>query len=521
MNALVPAPALDPTNRLFIDIVAKRQAAWQFFMQPPDGFAPVAARQTAHERDRPTLSRLLCAYSERIGASATTMASAAALADPDVLCVVTGQQAGFLGGPCLTAYKILHAIRLAKALALTLKRPVVPVFWLASEDHDLDEIRHLRLPAADGSLRTVSFDWDGRGAPIERMPITTSITDAATAALSGASAVVRSAFSPGRDDDYASWHARIWARLFGDDGLVVAEPRIVRPLAGRTFEATCRLDRTLRPRLRETAESLQGAGYTVPLDISTAARLFELRPRERRRIADPDAHADRAASHPELYSPDAALRPVVTDAVFPTVANVLGPGELAYHVLLQPLYRLLGVPQPVPVPRHGYTVVGTAEGLLLDRLGLSAEQAVSPDLDMTGILHTQFDPTIDQRFDAVAAAVRTQLAALRDPLAAVDRALEARQRQTADRIATEIDRLRSRAHRADLGRRGISTSAARRLAALLRPTGRLQERVLSLPFLLQRFAVHCLHALPAADPTAYAHTVVALRDDDGGRRGTP
>ena len=114
---------------------------------------------------RQAVSRRLAEYNAGLGADARAGANIEALADPDTYCVITGQQAGFMGGPAYTAYKIITAIRLAEHLAKTWGTRVVPVFWLASEDHDFEEINHTYLIKRDGEIGRVRFSWRQQGRP--------------------------------------------------------------------------------------------------------------------------------------------------------------------------------------------------------------------------------------------------------------------------------------------------------------------------------------------------------------------
>ena len=124
---------------------------------------------------REELAERLRAYNERLTDAPAVRANIDALANPDSLCVIGGQQAGFLGGPLFTTYKILSVLRAASWLADRLGTCVVPIFWLATEDHDFTEINRIRLLDPSGDLRTISFDWDGRGRPVERLPITAEV----------------------------------------------------------------------------------------------------------------------------------------------------------------------------------------------------------------------------------------------------------------------------------------------------------------------------------------------------------
>ncbi len=506
---------LHPDNRFFLDYVSGAEAALRFFEHPPSAATEAAEARRFAGYPREELVARLRDYNERLTDAPAVRANIDALANPDGLCVIGGQQAGFLGGPLFTAYKVLSVLRAASWLADRLGTRVAPIFWLATEDHDFTEINRVRLLDPSGDLRTISFDWDGRGRAIERLPITAEVRAALDEALTlipADRAPVRELFLPDATDDYAGWHARIWSRLFADSGLILVEPRTVRPMAGPFFTKALASADEISAALTERAGELQRNGYTAPLDPKAAGGLFAFAEDGRRgRIDDPAAHAARAGASPGDYSPDAALRPLLADSLFPTIASVLGPSEIAYQAMLGPLYRLLGIPQPILLPRHGFTLLAPRQAALLDRCGASVADVLGERFDPAAAARSLASPTLRERFAERKADVRRALEPLLELLEALDPGLSARWRQTADRIEQQIDQLEDRALRADLARIGISLRDLRRATAEIRPAGKPQERVLSLIHAVAQHGVQWLFELESpADPDEYAHYAVTV-----------
>ena len=506
---------LHPENRFFLDYVTGEESALRFFEHAPAASAQAADARRSVRFPREELAARLRAYNERLDPSPVVLANIDALAKPGSLCVIGGQQAGFLGGPLLTIYKILSVLRAASWFADRLRTPVVPIFWLASEDHDFTEINRVRFLDESGDLRTISFDWDGRGRPIEHLPITAEIRTALDEVLGffpEDQAAARDFFLPEPSDDYAVWHARIWSRLFADSGLVFVEPRTVRSMAGPFFAEALASAGEIAGGLAESAGELRSDGYAVPMNPEKAGGLFAFSEDGRRvRIADPSRHVGRAGESPGDYSPDAALRPLLADSLFPTIASVLGPSEISYQAMLRPLYRLFGIPQPILLPRHGYTLMTPRQASLLSRCGVTVSDVLADMFDATTVVRSSASPALLERFAERKAGVRTALEPLLEPLATLDPGLPARWRQTVDRIEQQIDRLEERAVRADLARNGISLRDLRRLSAEIHPTGRSQERVLSLIHVAARSGLQWIFELESpADPDEYAHYAVTL-----------
>ena len=514
----IPPEVIVPDNRLFLDLVAGSPSATDLFERAPRAFAEAAARRDAagsEDEARAALCGELRTYNAGLGASAQTLNRIDSLGEPDTLCVITGQQAGFLGGPAYTAYKILTTVRLAARLERDMARHVVPVFWLASEDHDIAEINRVRWMADRGEIGTVSFAWDGKGRAVEALPITDEISQAFADVLAGLPGTHRDAldrFAPSAHDDYATWHARIWSRWFADEGLVVIEPRTLRPLATAFFANALGRRDEMRAALRSGAGSVRAAGYEPPLDPDVAGSPFVVRSSgERTRLA-PDRPPTLGSD--EAWSADAALRPILADSLFPTVATVLGPGEIAYHTMLRPLYESLGVPQPVVVPRHGYTLLDPSEAELLQRLDIPVESAVSPDFDPSPAIEAAVPEDIRRAFGDARTALRASLAGLESTVRELDPSLEARWRQATDRADREIEKLQDRAARVALGRRGVSAARLQALLTSVRPGGRPQERALSFVGLAARFGVQWLRRLPGEDaPGRFSHYAVTIHED--------
>ena len=517
MNEAVDAAVLYPDNRLFLDFIAGRASATGFFEHAPAGFSNAADARGSIAYPRTALVDALLAYNARLGAGQSAVANIEALGDTSTLCVLAGQQAGFLGGPAYTAFKALHAARFAKWLEERLERRVVPVFWLASDDHDFTEVNRVRL-LEGGELRNVSFDWSDRGHPIEALPRTSAVQEAADAVLDRlppARGNVRALFLPEETDDYALWHARIWSRLFERQGLILVEPRVLRHLAGDFFRRALSLSPKITDQLRQVAGDLRRTGYEARLDPERAGRLFVIAENGRRARPEPrggptvDPHRD-----PHAYSPDAALRPLLADTLFPTIASLLGPGEIAYQAMLNPLYKLFDLPQPVIAPRHGYTLLSEEETALLARLGVSAAKALSVGFDPAAIAQEKASPDLRAAFRATRKAVEKAFAPLRPELRGIDPSLDARWRQSSDHTGQAIAKLEERAVRADLARKGLSIPQLHFLAFTLRPTGELQERVLSFVHFAMKFGVEWLTDLErTGSPERFEHRVLTIRGD--------
>jgi bacillithiol biosynthesis cysteine-adding enzyme BshC len=508
-------------NQLYLDYISGAGAAASFYSHPPQDIeSALASRQRGHY-PREALSEALQAYNDGLGAGDRALAHIRALRDPATFCVVTGQQAGFLGGPVYTAYKIVTAIRLARHLENGFGIRCVPVFWLASEDHDFGEINHAYLLKHDGEVGRVRFGWSQRGRPVAALALSDDIKRAYETYFDRCPAEpylssVRQQFSWRADEAYAAWQARLWSQIFGADGLIVIEPRILRATAPGFFRA-CLLQRDeIRQRLGEVSDRLENAGYVPSLAWEQAGQLYTFDGSGRRvRVVDPKAHATAAVEHPERYSTDAALRPIFADTVLPTVISVLGPGEIAYQAMLRPLYELFGLPQPLLVPRKSYTVLDAGQAARLAQYGTDVQSVIAEELVPDESLASLVPLSERSRFDNARQEMVRSLESLRPFLESVAPGLGTTLSQASDHAMRGLDKLEARTYRARLRQLGYSKGDLRSLRNLLLPRGRPQERVFPLPHFLSRYGPRFIDVLDEAGALCdLRHHILILEKGD-------
>jgi bacillithiol biosynthesis cysteine-adding enzyme BshC len=330
----------------------------------------------------------------------------ARLREPGALVVTTGQQPGLFTGPLYTVHKALSAAALARVLERRWERPVVPVFWLASDDHDFAEASQASWVGPDGSLVTAALPARPPEAPLTpmyRQPLGDGVRDALAALEAGlppsefreptlewlrrhyrAEATVAGAF------------AGALAELLSPAGIVCldsAHPAVKRaaaPLIVHALELAADLDRDLDRRSEELGDGARTSG--VSLGDGAALVMLEGAQGRDRLVAHDGGFVTRrarerfsleqlrriAAGEPTRLSPNVLLRPVVESALLPTVAYVAGPGELRYLVLTPPVYQRLDVSRQQPVPRWSGILVEPRVDRVLDKFSLQLDDLLAP-----------------------------------------------------------------------------------------------------------------------------------------------
>jgi bacillithiol biosynthesis cysteine-adding enzyme BshC len=337
------------------------------------------------------------------------LANAAALFESGAACVVTGQQPGLLGGPLLTLHKAAGAVRLAQRLDGLGGHRVVPVFWLASEDHDLDEANQVTLIDRLGQARRGALPIEADGRSLSDVEIPKGASDGLTDEIAqwlpptDRAREVLAAVGRRADEGFALWCARALLAYLGDSGLVLLDPVVLRPFTGPLLADLALRGRALGREMAEATGPLAAAGLPTPLTPRPDALPLFLRERPQGRrlrvsvdasgaVTGPEGQAfgsleevaSAVAADPRLGSGDVVGRVLLQNALLPVVAYLAGPTELAYHAQIRPAARALGHRFPLVVPRPQATWIdGRAEEALaafgLDAVGaLQREPGAGP-----------------------------------------------------------------------------------------------------------------------------------------------
>ena len=309
---------------------------------------------------------------------------------------MTGQQAGLLLGPAYTISKAVNAILLATELDSE-DRPVIPVFWVASQDHDVAEVSSTYFLGLDEEIRKLELPLPQNqaiariGLKQEWLEQTTAFIKEIPATLEFKNWIVQEVEAAFRSSsNFADWFASLLLRLLGEHGLVVFDPMDLNlaPLFKTQIKAELAAPLASSEAIEAAAQKLENLGFHPQLRRAAGATNLFLEGEDGvRRLLKFDGKvftADRSYSRrdleaileldPSRITPAAGLRPTLQDAVLPNAINVLGPGELAYHLELNGVYELHGVAQPLLQPRMTVTILEPPVKRMLEKYGLSAAE---------------------------------------------------------------------------------------------------------------------------------------------------
>jgi bacillithiol biosynthesis cysteine-adding enzyme BshC len=545
----LPFDTIPHQTRLFLDYLRDPTSLRRFYPSAVRYHHELSARApevlAAHKTDRTALCGALEALNRSYGAGEETLANIARLRSPNCIAVVSGQQVGLLTGPLYTIYKALSAVKLAGCLTQR-GTDAVPVFWMATEDHDWEEVRVSEFTACDGRLAStdVNIAMHEEGVPVGMVVIDDSIDETIkrlldvlpTTEFSGElERLVRDAYSTGRT--YGEAFARMMTALTRQHGLILLDPLDARlkKLAAPLYSEAARRAPEIAAAVEARSRELTEAGYHAQVHASLDAFPLFLHAGGKRRVAlaraadglyyskgakgagddkgySADELAEWAQREPEMFSPNVTLRAVVQDYLLPTVAYYGGAAEIAYFAQTAEVYRVLARPATPILHRASLTLIERRTGRTLERYDLKLEDFFAGlDAVIARVVEEHLGADQARAFDRADSQIKNALAELGDNLRAFDPTLADALANGSEKIGHQLTGLRTRFHRAQMARDRAAHRQLERAATLLYPEKALQERHLNITSLLARHGTYCLDWIfSAIDIGSVDHQIVYL-----------
>ncbi|MCC7241798.1 MAG: bacillithiol biosynthesis cysteine-adding enzyme BshC [Acidobacteria bacterium] len=502
-------------RRLASDYVFDYARVEPFFAGNPAtsaAWADAIRRSQATRRQPAELARVIADQQVRRDAPAEARASGARLADDATRVVMTGQQAGLFGGPLFTLLKALTAMKLAREVERDHGVPVVAVFWIDAEDHDWPEVSGctvLDTALTPHAIRLADLDGAGQR-PIARLSLSDDIVstiDALAAALPETEfrdeliTALRRAYRPGRGmaEAFGVWLEAVLGPL----GLVVYDSSdpAAKPLARDVFTREIAHPGHTAELASRAGQALVDRGYHAQVTPHEGAiSLFHLTSsREAIRAVDGrvaigdrevtlEALAAEAQASPQHFSPNVLLRPIVQDAVFPTICYVAGPNELAYLGQLREVYAHFGVAMPLMYQRATASLVESATIRFLTKYELPLPSLQAQDeRALNDLLESQLPPTVEQALSSVAALIDERMNALGQVVPQIDQTLEGTVRTTLGKMQHEMHTLHNKVIQAAKRKDDTLRRQFTRARALTFPSGHPQEREVGFVWFLNRY----------------------------------
>jgi bacillithiol biosynthesis cysteine-adding enzyme BshC len=503
----LPFRQLPHQSKLFIQFLDSFSSVKKFY-----GHAPSlqAAKKVARSLEYPPERRakvagILGQQNAAFGAGEATRDNIARLSNGAVA-VVSGQQVGLFSGPAYAIYKAVSAIQIAQELTEA-GADAVPVFWMATEDHDLEEVRSSAW-FHEGKVTRFELPGNGdAGLPVGRITLGAQVAemvDQASRILTAAggefvAGIFRESY--GAQETYGSSFGKLFARLFAEQGLILLDPLDARlhqageEVLRRAVEEREELNEALLSRGKE----LDKAGFDPQVKVVARSTLIFGMEKGRRHAVTvsggqfvcgqqtwtKEELRQAVQAKPEEFSPNALLRPVLQDFLLPTAAYIAGPAEIAYYAQAEVIYKKLLGRMPVILPRAAFTILDAKAEKLLRRYGLKVEDVWDGSQELRRKMETScVPPTLAKNFDKTVKESARMLARLRKQIVRLDPTLGGAVETAQNKIAFQFEKLKRKTGKAQALRGGLIAAHQEFLESLLYPHKALQSRELCfLPFL--------------------------------------
>ena len=523
------------TSKLFTDFLYDYPKVARFYTDFGRTLSPLAehARKVAAQTfDRERVADALVRINRHAGSSELTFKHIEMFRQPDSVAIVTGQQAGLFTGPLYTIHKALTVIKLAACLR---EQGVnaVPVFWIASEDHDFEEVKWARLIDPEGHVQTIHYEPEK---PTPDVPVGKVVLDAGISKtideflgflppsefLPEFAADLRDSYTTGTG--FAIAFSKLLARIFKDYGVILLDPadeglkRVAAPLYAKAIEKTEEIAKALVKRSAELVE----AGYHAQVNTSEEMVPLFILDNDRRtamtrqdgkffvkgtnKSFDKEELAALATRCPNCFSPNVTLRPIVQDWLLPTAAYIGGPAEIAYFAQLRAVYEVLKRQEPCVLPRASFTIVEGRHQKTLEKYDLQLSdffEGLHPAV--TKVVEESLDRTTAQAFTDTELLFTSQLEKLDAALRNADPTLADALNKAREKVLYQIEHLKTRFIHTSARREETTFRQVERAFNTLMPNKNFQERELNAFYFLARYGHSLIDELYKAADVGFSN----------------
>ncbi|MDZ7806807.1 MAG: bacillithiol biosynthesis cysteine-adding enzyme BshC [Gracilimonas sp.] len=466
--------------------------------------------------NRKKLIDALSDYHNRLGIAEDQSDQLNKLSQSDALAVVTGQQLGMYGGPVFTIYKTLTAIALANKYEKELGRPVVPVFWMADEDHDFDEISWTGIAGRDNFAK-IELKQTGKDIPVfnevlddtlERFRENVKDEMFDTDFSKELWRIIDQHYQEGRTHGEA--FAGFINNLFANEGVLIAGSNhngLKKLLADDLAKSISSADAVYKA-IEEKSTELESAFHRQV--INGDSNLFYLNEDSKRikihrdvdkwtaenKIWSTDDLVKDIEEKPESFSPNVFLRPIIQDRLLPTLGYVSGPGELAYYGQMRSFYGVFGLEMPLIIPRYTATIIESGISRILEKLPFKVceyDQRIE-DLESAYVEQTDnvdLEEVFDEWKEKLEEAAEKPLKVIDD----IDPTLDGTVGKTVAGFENELNKLKGKVYRSIKQQEETQLKRIEKIKINLFPDGGLQERSVSPIYFMNKYGTDIWHKM--------------------------
>ena len=540
----LPFARIPHQSKLFLDFQRNAADLKRFYPNAVESFPDVAKQAenvlANYKTDRSKLCDALESDNKSYAAGSKTLENIKLLRESDCVAVVTGQQAGLFSGAVYTVYKALSAVKAAECLrGRGIK--AVPVFWIAEEDHDFDEVKKTFVIDGKGGLKKIENTPHNyqENTPVGAVKLDETIDETIAQTFE---TLTQTEFSEdlhkllnetyNAAENYSTSFAKFLIKLFANYGLIILSPlnAELKNLAAPIFVETVNKSDEIREKLLMRSVELERNGYHSQVLVESdffpffwldedgkrlalkKTKTGNYQAKNTRREFNLTELSEIAEHSPQNLSPNALTRPVVQDYLLPTICYFGGAAEIAYFAQNSVIYETLNRPAATILHRQSFTVIEAKHRRTLEKYDLKLENLFGGfESFLPNIAEKYLNPQIAANFDETEKLFDSQLAELERNLRSFDPTLADNLIVRRRKILYHIGALRKKYHRAALLKDETIHRQITAAFAELLPHNALQERTINIASFLNRHGNYFINWIyDAIDLEDKAHRVIYL-----------
>lgn len=502
-----------PFSKLFQDYCSNNGSIHSYFETNPTQWNSILSSLASFEfkGNRKKSAKLLEKLNESFLDSDITRDQIKKIKDPDSFVIVTGQQVTLYGGPLYTVYKTITAIIYARRLEKATGRPVVPVFWLADEDHDIDEVSTINLPDSYDQ-KTISYSHKeyNDAPPASTIPLGNelkNVQDLLNNALDETDFThelleqINQCYTS--DRTFGEAFGDLLMKYFGKYGLLLAgslnheAKSNTKHLLKSAVENRSRLTKALD----EVTNSLKEDGYHDQVQVQPSNLFYLTKKEERIKIQyvdkvwsipskkwTTDELIKEIDKHPNNFSPNVFLRPILQDYLLPVAGYIGGPGEIAYYAQMKQFYEVFSFKMPVIIPRFSLSIFESSIDRILEKLPFEWPHYREriEDLEKEFVKHID-SIDIEKLFEIWSSQIDELSQTKRKEIGKIDPSLEASVGKAKAAYFSELDKLKGKVYRSVKEQEKVQIDRIKRIKNNLFPNGNFQEREITFIYFLNKY----------------------------------
>lgn len=435
----------------------------------------------------------------------------------NTIAIVTGQQLGLLGGPLYTIYKIFTAVKLSEHLkSIYQNYNFVPIFWMAGDDHDFEEISYVNLISKENELKKIEYD-DGQDKFFNRgsvgdLELKNSILEFKetikkelrdTEFTEGLLSIIDNVLYPKIKIQDSFF--RLLYQIFDDTGLIIFNPQhkevkeLLKPIfqqellnyrkhANDLLISTADLDENYHAQVKIKPINLFMSDESGRYLIEPVEDEYRLKGK-RKRITQEEM-LDIVENEPERFSPNVLLRPICEDYLFPTGFYIGGPGEISYYAQVIPLYNHYNLQHPIVYPRASATILESNIAKILVKYNLSSLDFFKGGESLKeSVIKSLSDLDIDSKFESANSTVQEIMTSLTELLGEIDQNLQSVSENSKGKILHQLEILKNKTLKSQEHKFNAALRQIEKAQNSIFPNDNLQERVLTIIDFINKYGI--------------------------------